>query len=200
MINSVKLRTEPTVHQTEAILARIERELTMRAVSVTREGFGAMSFRMPRPWRAAHLGLLLPIRSGRVRVSAGAGERWRVRYELSFMSLRALTAVLTAVLVAVGWSWPRLTLLSRLVILWAAVFGAPWTLAKLRFRRLVEACAREIVERRKTPRAGSAVVNGASGEVPALRTTGTTADATGASPSPSPTGGDQEGGRPRSTG
>jgi hypothetical protein len=199
MINSVKLRTEPTVHQTEAILSRIERELTTREVGVTREAFGAMSFRMPRPWRAAHLGLLLPIRGGRVRVSAGAGERWRVRYELSFASLRALTVVLTAVLVAVGWSWPRLTLFSRLVILWAAVFAVPWTLAKLRFRRLIEACAREVVERRKTPRAGSAVVNGESGEVPALRTTDT-ADATGAPPSRSPTGGDQEGGRPRSTG
>lgn len=199
MINSVKLRTEPTVHQTEAILSRIERELTTREVGVTREGFGAMSFRMPRPWRAAHLGLLLPIRGGRVRVSAGAGERWRVRYELSFVSLRALTVVLTAVLVAVGWSWPRLTLFSRLVILWAAVFAVPWTLAKLRFRRLIEACAREVVERRKTPRAGSAVVNGESGEVPALRTTGT-AEATGTPPSPTVTGGDQEGGPPRSTG
>ena len=79
------------------------------------------------------------------------------------------------------------------------MFAVPLTLAKLRFRRLIEACAREVVERRKTPRAGSAVVNGESGEVPALRPTGT-ADATGTPPSPSPSGGDQEGGRPRSTG
>jgi hypothetical protein len=156
VINSVKLRTEPSVRQTDAILSRIERELVSCEVRVTREGFGAMSFRMPRPWRAWHLGLLLPITAGKVRVSAGAGERWRVRYELSFVALRALTVALTVAVVALGWSWPRLTLLSRLVILWTAVYGAPWAAAALRFRRLVESCAREVVERRKTPRAGPA--------------------------------------------
>jgi hypothetical protein len=168
MINSVKLRTEPSVRQTDAILTRIERELATRGVDATREGFGSMVFRMPPPWRAAHAGLLLPLRGGRVRVSAGAGERWRVRYELSFATLRALTLVLTAVVVAVGWSWPRLTLLSRLVVLWAAVYGAPWALAAFRFRKLVEGCAREVVERRKTPRAGSPAITGESGEVPAF--------------------------------
>jgi len=172
MINSVKLRKEPSVRQTDAILTRIERELATRGVSVAREGFGAMTFRMPRLWKAAHLGLLLPLRGGQVRVSAGAGERWRVRYELSFATLRALTLVLTAAVVALGWSWPRLTLLSRLVVLWAAVYAVPWGLAALRFRRLVESCAREVVERRKTPRAGTAAVGGESGEVPAFPTAG----------------------------
>lgn len=154
MINSVTLRTEPTVRQTDAILSRIERDLTARGATVTRDGFGALSFRIRPPWRAPRAGLLLPITSGWAKVSAGAGERWRVRYELSFVTLRAIALLLSAALVAVGWTWPRLTLFSRLLGLWAVVYGAPWAAAAVGFRRLVEAGAREVVERRKTPRAG----------------------------------------------
>lgn len=156
MINTVTLRTEPNRRQTEAIVSRIERDLVAHGATVTRDGFGALSFRMARPWRAWHAGLLLPITAGWAKVSAGAGERWRVRYELSFVTLRAITLVLSVALVAAGWSWPRLTLLSRLLILWAVVYGAPWAGAAFRFRRIIEEGTREVVERRKTPRAGPA--------------------------------------------
>jgi len=186
VISSLKLRTEPTVRQTEAILARIERDLKARGVIVTREGFGAMSFRMPPPWRAAHLGLLLPITSGWAKVSAGAGERWRVRYELSFAALRGLAIALSVALIAVGWAWPRIMLLSRLVLLWAVVYGAPWAIGALRFRRLVEAGAREVVERRKTPRAVPAAGAAPSGEVPAFPAT--SSERRGESDGPATTG------------
>ena len=156
MINSVRLRTEPSVRQTEAILARIERDLTEHGAAVKRGTFGMLSFRVPPPWRALRSGLFLPITSGWVKVSAGAGELWRIRYELSFVTLRAITVVLSAALVAAGWTWPRLTLLSRLIGLWAVVYGAPWAAAAVHFRRLVEAGAREVVERRKAPRVGPA--------------------------------------------
>lgn len=153
---TLPLRTEPSVRQTRAILSRIERELAERGAAVTRENVGALRFDMPRPWAAPKLGLLLAITSGRATLSAGAGERWRVRYELSYAVLRGLVIALTLVVVAAGWGWSRVTLLNTIIALWAALYGVPYALAGRQFRRIIAAAAHDVVERRTRERADAA--------------------------------------------
>jgi hypothetical protein len=152
---SLALRTEPTVWQTEAILSRIERELTGRGADAHRDGRSTLEFRMPLPWRASGQGALLPISSGRVSVSAGAGGPRRVRYKVNFMLLRGLVLLLSAALVAIGFGWPRLTLLNALLALWAVCYGVPLAIAMSRFHRIVTSAARDVVERRGESRAAS---------------------------------------------
>ena len=77
MMRTLPLRQEPSVRQIEALLATIERDLSQVGAKVKREGKGGLSFRMPFPWRAPHLGLMLAITSGRAVVSAGQGGPWR---------------------------------------------------------------------------------------------------------------------------
>jgi hypothetical protein len=151
-VRALTLRTEPSVRQTNAILTRIERELSERGAVVARAGAAGLRFTMPPPWTAPRLA----ITSGRTTMSAGAGERWKVRYELSFAVLRGIVVVLSLVVVALGWTWPRTTLVNALVGLWAGVYGIPYLLAGRQFRRIIEAAAREVVERRRTPRGEAA--------------------------------------------
>ena len=123
-----------------------------RGASVTRQGLG-LRFRMPLPWRhAGFSGLLTAVTSGRVKVSAGAGERWRVRYSLDFTVLRVVAALLTAGCLIAGWAWPRLFLVNVLVGIWVVVYFAPKLFAVRRFDRLVRDSAVEVLERRTTPR------------------------------------------------
>jgi len=151
-MRALTLRTEPSVRQTNAILTRIERELGDRGALVERTGPAGLRFTMPRPWTAPRLGVLLAITSGRTTLSAGAGERWKVRYELSFAVLRGIAIVLSLVIVALGWRWPRTTLVNALVGLWLGLYGVPYLLAGRQFRRIIEAAAREVVERRRGSR------------------------------------------------
>jgi hypothetical protein len=152
-MKSLALRTEPTVRQTEAIVSSIERELADRGAAVTRNGFGALRFQMPMPWRAHRPSFLLAITAGMAKVSAGSGEPWQIRYQLNFRALRILAMVGTVVLVAVGLRWSRLTLIDSIVADWVLLYYAPHYIAGKRFRRIVAASAREVVERRKAPRA-----------------------------------------------
>lgn len=154
-MKSIPLRTEPTVRQADQILGRLERALAVRGATVTRQGLG-LRFRMPLPWRAPRLGALISVTSGVVKVSAGAGEPWKVRYSLDFTVLRGLVALFAVVTVLSGLSWPRLALVQVLVALWLLVYGAPRLLAGRRFHRLVHESAQEVLERRRTPRANDA--------------------------------------------
>lgn len=153
MLRSLDLRKEPSVRQSETILRRIDEELTARGARVHRAGpIGGLRFRMPQPWDAPRLGILLAITSGRAVVSAGSGGPWRVRYELNFSVLRWTTIGLTAILVILVLSgylpWDRLTLLNAILVLWVVVYGIPYLAASIRFERIIRRSAAEILERR----------------------------------------------------
>ena len=153
-MRSISLRKEPSVRQIDAILRHLEEELTKRGATVSRTGIaGALRFRMPRPWKAPRLGILLAVTSGKAEVSAGSGGPWRVRYGLSFLVLRGIVILLSLALIAFGLSWPdRTNLINALVILWIVAYGVPYVAATLRFRRIVQSCAIDIVERRRAAR------------------------------------------------
>ena len=153
-MRSISLRREPSVRQIDAILRHLEAELTKRGATVTRSGLaGALRFRMPKPWTAPRLGILLAVTSGKAEVSAGSGGPWKVRYGLSFSVLRWIVVLLSLGLIVVGLSWPdRRSLINALLILWAVAYGLPYVAATLRFRRIVQSCAIDIVERRRAPR------------------------------------------------
>ena len=155
MKHSIVLRTEPTVRQTEKVLARIERELTARGITTKREGPGRLRFRVPPPWKAPKPSALLAITKGAVRVSAGAGEPRQVRYELEFARLAGLAVVLSIVLLAIGLAWPRRSLIGSLGVVWALIFGVPWAFAASRFHRMMAHAARDVIERRTAPRSAS---------------------------------------------
>lgn len=152
MRHSIVLRTEPSVGQTEKVIARLERELVARGVTTTREGPGRLRFRVPLPWKAPKPSALLAISKGAVRVSAGAGERRQVRYELDFARLAGLAVALSVILLAIGLGWPRRSLIASLGIVWALLFGAPWAYAASRFHRLMAHAARDVIERRSGER------------------------------------------------
>ncbi len=175
MRRTLTFRAEPSVRQTDAILARIAADLARPGASVTRTEHGKLRFRMPAPWRAAHLGLLLAITSGRISVSAGSGGPRRLRYDLSFLGLQVVVVVLSIAIVGVGWRWPRLDLVGVLIAFWIVAYGIPFFTASRRFRRIIYTSARDIVERRHgarppTPAAGTGAVPGGG----AAETTGPT--------------------------
>ena len=153
-MRSLPLRREPSVRQIQTILRRIEEELAARGATIQQAGpKGGLSFRMPMPWKAPRLGALLFITSGRALVSAGAGGPWKVRYHLDFSVLLGLAIVLSLGLVAVGLSWPdRSRLLNALLILWLIVYGVPYLVATIRFRRIIEKSTHDVIERRRAPR------------------------------------------------
>jgi len=147
-VRSVRLPTEPSVRQTQAILTRIEEELVARGARAERAGASGLRFEMALPWRARRLDGLTVVSAGRVLVSAGAGEPRRVRYKLNFRLLRALAIAASVILLVAVWDWPRAMLLNMLLGLWALLFGAPYVLAEVRFRRLLETASRDVIERR----------------------------------------------------
>ena len=144
---SLRLRTEPTVHQVDVILGRIEAALHGVGARVQRGGRGQVRFRMPPPWRTRG-GLLRLVSAGEVKVSAGWGEPRRLRYTLSFAALYALAAVATVGIVAVQWTEPRLALLRTVLLLWGVVLLLRIVVER-RVRRMLASSAREIVERRE---------------------------------------------------
>ena len=151
-MKSIPLRTEPTVRQADAILSRIEGMLAARGVSPRRRGL-ELRFRVPYPWQAPGLGLLMAVTSGVVKVSAGAGEPWKVRYSLKYKFLRGLAIALTLAAVVVGFSgWPRLTLLNVVIGIWVLCYIGPRWVASRRFDDLVRESATDVLERRGTPR------------------------------------------------
>ena len=155
-MKAITLRIEPSVRQTEAILARVEQDLVKHGARVTRQGVGALRFRMPAPWppwRVARLGRLWMISAGRVKIAAGSGGPWQVLYELDYSVLRTVLIVVSLVLVVIGWSWPNRTLLYvTLLAIWLLLYGLPHLFADRRFQRVISESMREVVERRRTPR------------------------------------------------
>src|SRR5687768_1524799 len=87
LVASLRLRTEPTVHQVDVILACVEGALDRRSARVRRGTRGEVRFRMPPPWQAAGAGMLRLVTSGEVNVIAGWGEPRRLHYDLSFLTL-----------------------------------------------------------------------------------------------------------------
>lgn len=151
-MRTIPLRTEPTVRQADAILARLEGVLTARGVAPKRRGL-ELRFRVPAPWRVLGLGTLLVVTSGVVKVSAGAGERWKLRYSLDYTMLRALAIVLSVAAIVVGLSaWPRLTLLNVVIGIWVLCYLGPRWVATRRFDGLLRESATEVLERRRTSR------------------------------------------------
>jgi len=160
-MKAITLRIEPSVRQTEAILARIEQELVKHGARVTRQGVGGLRFRMPvpwPPWRALRLGRLWMISAGRVKIAAGSGGPWQVLYELDFSVLSGALVAISLVLVIVGWSWPSRTLLyATLLGIWLLLYFLPYYFASLRFQRVISESTREVVERRRTPRSSGRI-------------------------------------------
>ena len=148
---SVRLRTEPTVHQVDVILACVEGSLDRRSARVRRGTRGEVRFRMPPPWQAEGAGMLRLVTSGEVNVIAGWGEPRRLHYDLSFVTLYALGVLLSTILVVTGWDGPRLELLRNVLVLWAGVLLLRLIVARS-VRHLLAACARDIVERRAEDR------------------------------------------------
>src|SRR5690349_8504114 len=147
-MKAIPLRTEPTVRQADAILSRLEGVLSSRGVAPRRRGL-ELRFRTPLPWQAPGLGVLMAVTKGVVKVSAGAGEPWKVRYALDFTILCALAVILSIAAVVVGLSaWPRLTLLNVLIGIWLLGYLGPRWIANRRFDGIVRDCATEVLERR----------------------------------------------------
>ena len=133
-------------------MRRLERELVTRGASVERSGIGVLTFKAAPLWRTRRPGILLAISSGRVSVSAGAGGPRRVRYDIRSGVLQTLAVLACIALLALGLSWPRLTLINSIAGVWIFLYAIPWVFASRRFQRLVYDSAAEIVERRSVPR------------------------------------------------
>ena len=164
MRQSVALRVEPTLRQAKKILTRLQGELTERGAEVELVGHEELHFRVPAPWRASRLGWLAAVTSGEAHFSAGGGGPWKLRYRLNFTVLRTLCLALTALLVFLGWRlhWARETLIPSVVGLWALLFLPLYLVATTHFYRSLRRAAREVIERRATPRTGT---NSGSGPV-----------------------------------
>jgi hypothetical protein len=151
MRRSLVLRTNPTVRQTQLVLARLERALAEHGAAIKRPSAGEIEFRMPAPWKLAP-GFLALVSGGTATVSAWGGGPWRVSYSLRFGALRTLTAIVTLALVTVGWGWPRLELMSSVIALWVVGSGTLHILAARAFRRFVRELLPDVIERRAQSR------------------------------------------------
>jgi hypothetical protein len=149
---SIVLRANPSVRQTQEILARLERTVIGLGATTDRGPSGEMGFRMPPPWRFAPIGWVGLITRGTATLSAWGGGPWRVSYRLYFGALRAVTMFITLVLVALGWEWPRLSLLSAVLSLWLVGYGALHLLAAHQFRGLLSAVMADVIDRRARAR------------------------------------------------
>ena len=151
-MKAVRLRREPSVRQINAILARLERDLGARGLDVVRHGVGGIHFRVPRPWRARRAGLIAAATSGRVRVTAGRGERRHVRYELKFTYLQAVLTLASFALVLLGWQRARVELVGSVGLIWLLFYLPVYFAANAQLHRLVSAGAREVIDRRQRAR------------------------------------------------
>jgi hypothetical protein len=121
---------------------------------------------MPPPWRFAPIGWVGLITRGTATLSAWGGGPWRVSYRLYFGALRAVSAFITLLLVAVGLDWPRLSLLSAVLSLWVGGYGALHLLAAHRFRGLLSAAMADVIDRRARARTPPANASSASSQHP----------------------------------
>jgi hypothetical protein len=63
--------------------------------------------------------------------------------------LRAIVIGLSLVVMGARYAWPDgFPMVQSLAILWLVVYGVPFFFASLRFRRIIQASAAEVVERR----------------------------------------------------
>ena len=158
-MRSVRLKHEPSVRQINAILARLETDLAQHGLDVTRHGVGGIRFKVPPPWRARRAGLLGAATSGRVRVTAGRGERRQVRYELKFTGLQAFLMLASFVLVIVGWQRARVWLVATVARIRLFGYLPAYFVANAQLRRVVARGARDVIDRRRdvrTPPGGDA--------------------------------------------
>lgn len=162
MRRSLVLRANPTVRQTQAILARLEQAMRDRGATTAREPAGELTFRMPPPWKFARVGWLGLITRGTATLSAWGGGPWRVSYRLYFGALQALTALITLGLVVLGWQWPRPTLLTAVLAVWIVGYAGLHLLAARHFRGLLSDLMVDVLERRAQPRRPSAAAQAAS--------------------------------------
>ena len=151
-MRTIRLREEPSVRQINAILTRMERDLAERGLDVSRHGVGGIHFRVPPPWRTRRAGLLSAATAGRVRVTAGRGERRQVRYELKFTMLQAALMLVSFILVLLGWQRARIELVGSVALIWLFGYLPAYAVANAQLRRIVATGAREVMERRRAPR------------------------------------------------
>ena len=152
---SLRLRTEPTLHQVDVILTCVEGALGARSARVRRGSRGEVRFRMPPPWQAAGAGLLRLVSGGEVNVIAGWGEPRRLRYLLGFTPLYLLGALVAAALVVTGWDGPRLALLRSVLVVAGVVLLLRVVVAR-QMRELLALCARDIIIERRADEEGDA--------------------------------------------
>ena len=162
MRRSLVLRANPSVRHTQAILARLQRALEQHGASTDRAPTGELTFRMPPPWRLAPRGWLALITRGTATLSAWGGGPWRVSYKLYFGALQAVAALITLVLVGIGWGLPRLSLLAAVLTFWIAGYAPLHFLAARRFRSLLQEVMADVLERRARPRVQAAGASASS--------------------------------------
>lgn len=146
------LRANPTVRQTQRILAQLDRVLRERGATTDRAPAGELIFRMPPPWKLARVGWLALITRGTATLSAWGGGPWRVSYRLHFGALQLLTGLITLAIAVFGWGWPRLALLSAVLALWIVGYGSLHVLAAHQFRDLLSGVMTDVIERRPNSR------------------------------------------------
>jgi hypothetical protein len=144
---SLVLPANPTVRQTQAILVQLDRALRERGATTDRAPAGELIFRMPAPWKLARIGWLALITRGTATLSAWGGGPWRVTYRLYFGALQMLTALITLGMAVLGWSWPRLELLSAVLALWIIGYGSLHLLAAHHFRDFLSNVMTAVMER-----------------------------------------------------
>ncbi|GEM_PF-3481527 len=147
MIGSWPLSPQPTARQTRDILFRLGHELAARGARVHHDVIGGFRFWMPLLSHGKPLGALHAITSGRVTIGAGAGEPWRVRYDLRFSVLGVVAVLISAGLIETGLHWPRARLLDLLALGWILAYGVPCIRAMRTFRRLVRESALAVTAR-----------------------------------------------------
>lgn len=156
MRRSLVLGANPTVRQTQAILARLERALRERGAATDRAPTGELTFRMPPPWRLAPVGWLALLTRGTATLSAWGGGPWRVSYRLYFGALQAVTGLITLVIAIAGWGWPRLTVVIVILAFWILGYAPLHLLASHRFRRLLRDVMADVIGPRVRPGADRA--------------------------------------------
>jgi hypothetical protein len=145
VIRSIPLDVSPTAREAQTILSHVEDELRSLGASVQQSQYGAIHFKLPRPWRARHLGILHVVSSGRATIGAAGGAPWRVRYELKFTMLQWLATALSTIVVVVGFQTGRFITFYGLVAVWLVCYVLPYVAATVRFRNLVRARVQEVV-------------------------------------------------------
>ena len=155
------MRANPTVRQTQTILAQLDRVLRERGATTDRAPAGELVFRMPPPWKLARIGWLALITRGTATLSAWGGGPWRVTYRLHFRALQLLTGLITVGMVLFGWGWPRVSLLSAVLAVWIVGYGSLHLLAARQFRNLLAGVMIDILERRRKSRSGQSTPSSA---------------------------------------